>query len=155
MAHDETSHRNNGAGYEVEDASPREIVLSAIGLAVGTIIICFAVLGLFRVLRSAEANDRPQQVTEVAAPQSYPPGPKLQDKPWEELMALRQKEDQTLTTYGWVNKGAGTVRIPIDRAMDIVAQRGFAVRAGSAQGSSMSTAGTGKATQGGITSLER
>lgn len=127
MAHNEHIHNPNGAGYEVEDASVREIIISAIGLAVGTILICAAVFGLFRVLRSADVNSR-QPLTDVTVQQTFPPGPRLQEKPWEEMQQLRQKEDQALTSYGWVNKNAGTVRIPIDRAMDIMAQKGFPVR---------------------------
>ena len=124
MAHNDHGQNTNGAGYEVDDASVREIVVSAIGLAVGTILICAAVFGLFRVLRSVEISSR-QPITDVSVPSTFPPGPRLQDKPWEELQALRQKEDQTLASYGWVDKNAGTVRIPIDRAMDIIAQRGY------------------------------
>ena len=39
--------------------------------------------------------------------------PKLKD--------LHAREHEELTTYGWVDKEAGTVRIPIERAMELVA----------------------------------
>jgi hypothetical protein len=144
MEHQDHLHNTNGARYEVDDASVREIVISAIGLAVGTVLICAAVFGLFRVLRSVEVSSR-EPITDVSAPSTFPPGPRLQNKPWEELQQLRQKEDETLTTYGWVNKNTGTVRIPIDRAMDIIAERGFPVRSivtptHSAQGGTTSVA---------------
>jgi hypothetical protein len=125
MAHD-NPHDANGAGYEVEDASIKEIVFTGIGLAVGTIIVCFAVAGLFKVL-TATVGKGIQSTTEIPTLQSYPPGPRLQEKPWLELQAVRQHEDQILDNYGWVDKKAGTVRIPIERAMDLVVQHGLPV----------------------------
>jgi hypothetical protein len=50
------------------------------------------------------------------------------------LENLRKDEDEKLSTYGWVDKNAGRVRIPIDRAMDLVVQRGLPVRAAAAPG---------------------
>jgi hypothetical protein len=43
---------------------------------------------------------------------------------YQDLKRLRDSEDATLGSYGWVDRKAGTVRIPIDRAMDLVAKRG-------------------------------
>ena len=126
MEHD-NSHKPDGAGYEVEDAGVREIVLTGIALAVGTVLVCFAVAGLFKVMM-ATVNTSNQAPAPIPAVQAFPPGPRLQNKPWLELQAVREHEDQLLTTYGWVDKNAGTVRIPIDRAMDIVVQRGLPVR---------------------------
>jgi hypothetical protein len=42
--------------------------------------------------------------------------------------ALRREEDAILTTYGWVDRQAGVVRIPIDVAMKQVLEEGFPVR---------------------------
>jgi hypothetical protein len=47
----------------------------------------------------------------------------------EALKALRATEDAVLTTYGWVDKSKGIVHIPIDRAMDLLLQRGLPTRA--------------------------
>ncbi len=35
------------------------------------------------------------------------------------LGELREQDKQALTTYGWVDKNAGIVRIPIDRSMEL------------------------------------
>lgn len=40
-------------------------------------------------------------------------------KRMENLKALREEADKTLTTYAWVDKGKGVARIPIERAMDL------------------------------------
>jgi hypothetical protein len=127
MVHEGNHGHGAGAGYEVQDASIREIIYTGIGLAAGTILICFAVLGLFRVMRSINVKEE-RPVMAVPVPSAFPPQPRLQAKPWEELQIMRQNEDRVLTTYGWVNKKAGTVRIPIDRAMEIVVEKGLPVR---------------------------
>jgi hypothetical protein len=54
-----------------------------------------------------------------------PPEPRLQPHPADEYQALRQHEDEVLNHYGWVDQKAGVVRLPIDKAMDILAKRGF------------------------------
>jgi hypothetical protein len=38
---------------------------------------------------------------------------------------LRYSNQQVLETYGWVNRENKTVRIPIERAMEIIAERGL------------------------------
>jgi hypothetical protein len=45
-----------------------------------------------------------------------------------ELKAVRDAEDQRLATYGWVDQAKGVVRIPIDRAIDLLSQRGLPAR---------------------------
>jgi hypothetical protein len=35
------------------------------------------------------------------------------------------KEEQQLHSYGWVDQGAGSVHIPIDQAMQLIAERGL------------------------------
>jgi hypothetical protein len=53
----------------------------------------------------------------------------LQTTPIPDLKAIRAAEEQVLTTYGWVDRQQGVVRIPIARAMDILVQHGLPVRA--------------------------
>jgi hypothetical protein len=40
---------------------------------------------------------------------------------------LHAREDLLMNYYSWINRGQGTVRIPIDQAMAIIAQRGLPV----------------------------
>jgi hypothetical protein len=54
-----------------------------------------------------------------------PPAPRLQANPGVDLMQFKQQELDRLNHYGWINKDAGIARIPIDRAMDILARTGL------------------------------
>ena len=76
----------------------------------------------------------------VAAPSEYPlaaaqsrrepPEPRLQTNPRQDLADLRAKEEELLGSYGWVDKNAGVVRIPIDSAMRLTLERGLPARQG-------------------------
>ena len=60
--------------------------------------------------------------------QRLPPEPRLQTNPRGDLLELRQKEDRILNSYGWVDRDAGLVRIPIEQAMTLTAARGLPSR---------------------------
>ena len=53
------------------------------------------------------------------------PQPRLEVKPGASLAELRAAEDAELKSYGWIDRKAGTVRIPIDRAMQLLLERGL------------------------------
>ena len=74
--------------------------------------------------------------TADALVQKYPlaivreaPLPNLQTQPFKDLYELRQGENRKLTSYGWVDKEGGVTHIPIDRAMEVMLQKGFPARA--------------------------
>jgi hypothetical protein len=54
-----------------------------------------------------------------------PAGPSLQPLPALDLARFRAEEELALGTYGWVDKDKGIVRIPIERAMGLLAERGL------------------------------
>ena len=56
-----------------------------------------------------------------AAPQE----PKLQVDAPKDLKAVRAAEQERLTTYGWTSKETGVGRIPIERAMELLVERGI------------------------------
>jgi hypothetical protein len=61
--------------------------------------------------------------------------PVLEARRGQELSALRAEEERVLRSYGWVDQPASVVRIPIDRAMDLIASRGLPARSASAAAS--------------------
>ena len=110
--------------YEQRDASPAAIVRFAIGLVVVLVVVAFVLLGLFSLFaRQQRRHDPPPP---PLAPQAgrLPPEPRLQTTPLQDLEQVRAQEDKELSSYGWVDRKAGRVRIPIDEAIRIVAQRG-------------------------------
>jgi len=57
-----------------------------------------------------------------------PPAPKLQPRPAEGLAQLRAEETKQLSSYAWIDRKRGVIQIPIDRAIDILAERGLPTR---------------------------
>ena len=57
--------------------------------------------------------------------QQFPPAPRIEEHPAIELEESARAGRQILSTYGWTDKNAGIVRIPIDRAIELQLQRGF------------------------------
>ena len=45
----------------------------------------------------------------------------------QDVANLHQREDLLLDHYSWVDRPQGRVRIPIERAMELIAQRGLPV----------------------------
>ena len=56
------------------------------------------------------------------------PAPQLEIDEINQLNGILTAEQDRLYTYGWIDQKAGTLHIPIDRAMDLVVQRGLPVR---------------------------
>lgn len=62
------------------------------------------------------------------------PTPRLQtDDGNQEIADLHAREDLLLTNYSWADKAQGKVRIPIDKAIELLAQRGLPVAPSSEQ----------------------
>ncbi len=53
------------------------------------------------------------------------PQPRLEVKPGANLAELRAAEDADLNSYGWIDRKNGTIRIPIERAMQLLVERGL------------------------------
>ena len=56
------------------------------------------------------------------------PQPQLLVNEPANLADIRKHEHDMLTTYGWMDQNAGVVRLPIDRAKDLIIERGLPVR---------------------------
>jgi hypothetical protein len=116
------------SGHEVSDINPKRVAM--IGLALATVIAVSLLVtyGLFHYFYSGETRTRP-----VPSPLSYSreptPEPRLSVEPGEDLKTLRSEEDAMLKSYGWIDRDKGVVHIPIDRAIEILAERGLPVRA--------------------------
>src|SRR5205085_9503863 len=95
-------------------------------MVVFALFINFAVLGLMNIYRKGAPLMRTAENPMMAAPPaSSPPAPVLQPDPIADLHQMRAQEDQILQGYAWIDRGAGKVRIPIARAMQLMVERGL------------------------------
>lgn len=120
---------NVNVHHEASDVNIGGIFAFALGLFIAAVIIHFMVWLLFQYFSGREARRvRPDYPLAVGQEQRVPPAPRLQVNPREDLRLLRQSEDAVLDSYGWADKNAGVVRIPIDKAMELTVQRGLPAR---------------------------
>ena len=115
--------------HETSDVNIRAILGFGVGLIVVAAVIHILVWALFVYFNAREARQpQPAYPLAVQRENRLPPEPRLQTNPREDLRELRVAEDEMLTTYGWVDRNAGVVRIPIDEAMKLTIQRGLPAR---------------------------
>lgn len=125
---------NPSVHHETTDVNIRGILAFGAALIVVAIIIHVVIWVLFRYMDARQAARIPPQYPLASQQQvRVPPEPRLQTNPREDLRVLRDQERQTLSSYGWVDKNAGVVRIPIDEAMKLTLQRGLPARQPSQQ----------------------
>jgi hypothetical protein len=139
----ETHESPNAQGhgdYERRDISARGIFYFLAGLAAAAILIHLLLAGLYKYLDNRERANQPAVSPLIAnapvdtrkVPAGYPdtafPDPRLETDERTQLNSIRLAEEQKLNSYDWVDQKTGIVRIPIERAMDLVVQRGLPVR---------------------------
>ena len=143
---------SEAAGYEVTDVNVNGIVvfLASLGAFVGVFFIfCF---GMGKVINTAiiksdgppnkwntigaQPNGKRQDLTSNAVMEQNQlnqmvqkfPTPRLQtDDGNQEIAEMHAREDLLLDYYSWVDRSSGKVRIPIARAMQLIAQHGLPV----------------------------
>lgn len=97
------------------------IVLVAIALVVH-LLIWWLLRGFDKL---DDRRDAPLTPIEAAAPQPEDfPQPRLQTLPEADLQEMREEEDRLLGRAGWVSRQQGTLRVPLDVAIDVIAARG-------------------------------
>ena len=108
--------------HERADVDVRRIALVAAGLVAIAVVVHVALWFQMRGLWAARERALPPPVPVASARPEAPPEPRLQTSPEEDLRALRREEEAQLESYGWVDRQAGVIRVPIERAMELVAQ---------------------------------
>ncbi|MBP0491412.1 hypothetical protein [Roseomonas indoligenes] len=111
------------AAREMTERRQRESVRTGVVLGVGFGTLAFLGLALFGIsfyVRwiGAPPNDPPRPVPF--------PEPRLQADSTADMNALRGEQSRQMEGYAWIDRNRGLVRIPVARAMEILAARGAA-----------------------------
>jgi hypothetical protein len=119
-----TEPENAHLGHETSDVHVRTVLWFGLVVAVGTVAVAVLLLFLLRHYR-AEASRRDPQLSPLAGAPFEPAGPQLQHTPIADYEQFRDRQEEHLHSYGWVNREQGIVRMPIERAMEIALERGL------------------------------
>jgi hypothetical protein len=134
---------NGNGSYERRDIGIAGVLYFLAGLALFIVLVYLIAGGAYSYMeKRSNAQQAPVSPLVTTAPadtrklstdykdylkQNYP-SPQLEIDERGQLDNIRIDEAQKLSSYDWIDQKAGTVRIPIDRAMDLLAQRGLPVR---------------------------
>lgn len=140
-------------GYEIEDVNTKGIAVFLAGLFGTVVVFFFFCYGMGILINNGlKSHDGPATKWTTAAG-AVPPGkggnltsnPEIEQKQLSQIVNtfpdprldiddgnqatadLHAREDLLLNHYSEVNGQPGTIRIPIDRAMELIAQRGLPV----------------------------
>lgn len=130
-ADDEYRETPPGAGHEHTDAEIGPIVKFAIWITAIAIVVHVGALFMFNFMADQRTEVNVNEFP-VAPPQPglvLPQGPwRLQRFPANEMYEYRLQEQHLERTYGWVDRNAGMVRIPLAEAMRLTIARGLPSR---------------------------
>jgi hypothetical protein len=137
----EDMNKNGGTAFEHDDLRSKPIISFFVGLAALCIVMFFLLRGMYSFL-DAEARAHQPSLSPLA-PATSPdtrdlnkaevrteiknvfPDPRLEEDERGELKTVLLDQEQKLNSYGWVDEKAGVARIPIERAIQLTAQRGL------------------------------
>jgi hypothetical protein len=122
---DETRQPHNPRiGHETTDVNVWAVGKFAIGLVIVCVVSIALLFGLLKFFQSREETS----VADTVDPVKLFPEPQLQKTPILDLKAIHAEEDKLLNGYAWVDPKQGIVRIPVDRAIEVLAKRGLPTR---------------------------
>jgi len=136
-------------GYEPSDVGVTGIVVFITALAIFVAVAGVLCYGIGKVLNARMTKEggptgkwsktvdvrqlgnmpsSPEMRNKMAEITQSFPAPRVQyDDGNQDIADLHAREDLLLSNYTWIDESKGTVRIPIERAMELIAQRGLPV----------------------------
>lgn len=116
--------------HEVSEKRVRNVLLVAGGAWFLLIFSIIASAGTVHLLARQRQIQHMETLGLILAPNLKPlerfPKPNLDiDDDHAQRMSLYATQNAELNSYRWINQSNGIVRIPVDRAMDLILQRGL------------------------------
>lgn len=101
-------------------------VLAGLALLVAVSFAGMGALSRFMKARSIARDPEPLPVAEANQPRPRPRAA-LQADPTADMVKYAKEEEAAISSYAWVDRANGIAQIPVERALEIVAERGLPV----------------------------
>jgi hypothetical protein len=111
--------------YETSDANVRGVFMFLVVLSFVLIFTALLSWGMFKYFATSQESRAP--ASPFAGARQLPAGPQLQVNPRQDLLRFRADQEHALESYSWENRDDGTVRVPIERAMEMLLKKGLPV----------------------------
>ena len=116
--------------------SAKAIVGFLIALAISGVFMHLVLWSVYKYYAGSEKAPTPTAGPIMSSTRQLPqgdpertfPAPRLQSDDVADMNKFREYEDQVLNTYGWIDQNAGVAHIPIDQAMQTLAEQGLPTR---------------------------
>jgi hypothetical protein len=145
--HDHASDHPQDPEQFDQDLDLRAIVWTTVGVVVMTLVSAGLMLLLLKLFNHVDAKSAAPR-SPMAETQVVAPAPQLQPSPRTDMDEMHQRENTDMGRAAWIDKQAGTVRVPIALAIDIIAERGLPGGQASGMSSSMDRGPTNQASPG-------
>ncbi len=135
-------HSGHDTEFEHEDLGSRGVFIFMAGLAVSIVVIYFIIVGMYRFLDHYEQSQMvtasPLVTTKGTISRIVTQGdmdkdfkdngaPMLETNERGQMRDFLMDQENQLNSYGWVDEKAGVAHVPIQRAMDMMVERGVPV----------------------------
>ena len=119
------NHTNTSVHFEHRDVNVRSMAWIIAAIVVTAAVLHVVLYFMYTDFRSgfAECGRVPKSLEQAG--QRNTGRPKLQVDPATDINRLREDENKKLSSYGWIDKDKGVIRIPIKDAIRLVAERGL------------------------------
>jgi hypothetical protein len=132
----------HAGAHETRDTPPRVPIYAMIA-TVATLFVGVAVVST--IMATVWQRAPPEPSPFAGEDQAPPTAPRLQPAPWEDMELLRSAMERRLNSVGWLDREADVVHMPIERAMNLIAQRGLPSAQSSGGAASGSRSGSSSA----------
>jgi len=109
-------------GFEPSDVQVPVVLKFGVALVVMMTLSGIGSWVIFRLLFAEAQRADPKLSPLAVIDRQVPPDPRLVENEPADLDSVRQQERTVLESYDWVDRSGGIVRIPIERAMELVAK---------------------------------
>lgn len=111
---------SNPARHEADTTAVRPVLAILVATLILIPLLSLLMWGVMPWLQP-----EPQPASGVQPGPVSAPGPRLQRAPQADLAEWRRQQAERLNSTGWIDRETGTLHIPIDRAMDLLVERGL------------------------------
>jgi len=122
MSHTEPDKNPEGPGFETTDVEVPVVLKFGVALVVMMALSAVGSWVIFRLLFADAVRADPKFSPLAVLDKAPPPEPRLIQNEPADLDSVRKDEQKVLESYEWVDRSSGVVRIPIERAMELVAK---------------------------------
>ncbi len=115
--------------HEIRDVNVSAVakfVAAVVAMTLATMLMFYLTFDQVAGLIAPKSGQRPAMAD--ADPLKQPPEPRLQANEPPDLARFHKGEEAILDHYGWVDPDKGVVRIPVERALELVAKEGLPSR---------------------------